>query len=126
MITRSKTKTETLKDSASNASDIATKLARDKKFRKELAAAIAHGARVRRRARRRVSLAAYAGRIGRDPMIRREAKAMVKSLDKAMARFERKQSHKTRNSLLFLAGVGLIAAAPQVKKIAFGGNNPDK
>jgi uncharacterized alpha-E superfamily protein len=126
MLTRSKSTTDTLKDSASTATDLATKLAKDKKFRKELAAAISHGVHVRRQARRRAGLAAVAARLSLDPRIRREVRAMFQNLDKALARVERKQSHKTRNTVLVLAGVGAIAAAaPHAKKIAFGKKDTD-
>jgi hypothetical protein len=48
--------------------------------------------------------------------MRRELHAMVNSLDKAFARFEKKRSHKLRNSLIVVASVGAGAAAVAARK----------
>jgi len=115
----SRSKTQALKDNASTASDLATKLAKDKKFRKELASAIGHGVTARRRARKRIGFVAAATRIGTDKKLRREVKAMVKNVDKLWTRVEKKRSHKLRNSVLALIGIGgAAAAAPHAKKLA--------
>src|SRR5919199_5401896 len=50
---------------------------------------------------------------------------MVTSLDRAWSRVEKKRSHKLRNTLLVVGGVGGAAAAalPLRKKILGGGNS---
>jgi uncharacterized membrane protein len=64
-------------------------------------------------------LIAAATRVGTDPKIKREVKAMVNSLDKAWTRVEKKRSHKLRNFLLTVVGLGGAAAAAMgAKKIA--------
>jgi uncharacterized membrane protein len=118
-----KSKTTVLKDSAASASDFATSLAKDKKFRKELLSAVSHGTLAQRRAARKVGFYAAMLRLKNDPKLRREVNRMVSSLDKAWARVEKKRSHKLRNTLL-LVGIGGAAAAaaskPQVRNKVTG------
>jgi hypothetical protein len=106
-----RSKTQVLKDNAVNATEVAAQLVKDKKFRNQIASAVAHATVARRRAKRQFGLAMAIGRLNADPRLRRELQEMVKSLDKAFSRFERKRSHKVRNSLLVVAGVGAGAAA---------------
>src|SRR3954469_17051888 len=118
-----RSRTSALKDSASSASDFASSLAKDKKFRKELLSAISHGTLAQRRASRKVGLFAVATRFANDPKLKRELKRMVDSLDKAWTRVEKKRSHKLRN-LLLLVGIGGAAAAaasrPEVRNKVTG------
>jgi uncharacterized membrane protein len=116
-------KTAKLKDSAANASDFAASLAKDRKFRKELLSAISHGTTAQRRAARKIGFYAAMLRLKKDPMLRREVNRMVSSLDNPWARVERKRSHKLRNTLLVLGGIGglVAAAAPLRKKVSVGG-----
>src|SRR3954447_26565477 len=100
-----RSRTSALKDSASSASDFASSLAKDKKFRKELLSAISHGTIAQRRASRKVGFVAVATRLAGDPKLKREVKKMVNSLDKAWGRAEKKRSHRLRNFLLLL-GIG--------------------
>ena len=120
-----RTKTQALKENAASASDFATSLAKDKKFRKELISAIGHGTVAQRRAARKIGFIATAGRLSTDPKIKRELKKMVNSLDKAWRRVEKKRSHKLRNSLLVLAGAGGAVAAvlPKLRN-RFSGTAP--
>jgi uncharacterized membrane protein len=117
-----RSRTAVLKDNAASATDFATALAKDKKFRKELVSAISHGTIARRRARRKIGMVAVATRIARDPKLKREVDKMVKSLDRAWSRVEKKRSHKLRNFLLLLGiGGGAAAAAmPQVRNKVSG------
>src|SRR5262249_54483240 len=105
-----KSKSTALKESAASASELASALAKDRRFRKELLSAITHGRLAQRRAARKIGFIATARRLRDDPKIRRELNKMATSLDKAWARVERKRSHKLRNSLIVL-GVGGVAAA---------------
>ena len=106
-----RTKTQQLKASAVSASELATALARDRKFRKELISAVSHGTIARRRARRRLGLVVAVNRLASDPKVTREVRKMSKNLEKAWSRVERKHSHKLRNSLLVAGAAGTVVAA---------------
>jgi uncharacterized membrane protein len=106
-----RTKSQALKESAASATDFATALAKDRKFRKELLSAIGHGTIARRRAARRNGFVAAVTRLGADPKLKRELRKMTRNLENAWGRIERKRSHNLRNSLLVAAGVGGAAAA---------------
>jgi uncharacterized membrane protein len=106
-----RTKTKALKNNAASATELATALAKDRKFRKQLASALGHGIVARRRAARRIGFAAAVARLSADPKLRRELQAMVKNLDRAWTRVEKKRSNRLRNTLLAVAGAGGAAAA---------------
>ena len=53
-----RTRSQALKESAASATDFASALAKDRKFRKELLSAISHGTIARRRAARRIGIVA--------------------------------------------------------------------
>jgi uncharacterized membrane protein len=118
-----RTKTKILKDNAASAADLATALARDRKFRKQVLAAASHGVIARRRAARRLGFLAAVSRLAGDPKLKLELQKMNKNLEKAWSRVERKRSHKLRNSLLVAAGVGGVAAVaiPLRRKFASSG-----
>jgi uncharacterized membrane protein len=121
-------KTSALKDSATSASEFASSLAKDKKFRKELMSAISHGTIAQRRAARKIGFFAAATRMSSDPKLKREVQRMVGSLDKVWSRVEKKRSHKVRNTLLIVGGIGGVIAVviPLRKRISlpFGGTAP--
>jgi len=94
----------------SEATTFAASLAKDKKFRKELLSAINHATIARRRAKKKMGLMGVARGMSRDPKLRRELDKMMNSLDKAWSRLEKKRSHKVRNTLIVLGGVGGVAA----------------
>jgi uncharacterized membrane protein len=106
-----RTKTDVLKQNATSAAEFATALAKDRKFRKELASAISHGTIARRRAAKKIGLLATVGRLTGDPKLKRELNKVVNSLDRAWSRVERKRSHKLRNTLIVVAVTGGAAAA---------------
>ena len=127
-----RSKTAALKDNAASASEFASSLVKDKKFRKELVSAVTHGTKAQRRAARKIGFFAAMTRIGNDPKLRRELNKMVASLDKAWARVEKKRSHKLRNLLIALGIGGAAAAAasrPEVRSkvsnaVPTGGPSP--
>jgi len=111
-----------LKDSATSASELATALAKDRKFRKQLVSGIGHGVVARRRAARRIGFVAAVSRLTADPKLRTELRKMMKNLDKAWSRVEKKRSHKLRNTLLVVVGaVGATAAAKTARRAFSGG-----
>ena len=100
-----RSKTTVFKEKAAGGKDLAVALAQDRKFRKQLLAAIGHGAIARRRAASRIGFVAAVSRLSADEKLRRELKQMTENLQRAVLRVEKKRSHKVRNSL-FLAGAG--------------------
>jgi uncharacterized membrane protein len=117
-------KTKALKDNAASVTELATSLAKDRKFRKQLISGLGHGVAARSHAARRIGFTAAVTRLSSDPKIRHELRSMVKNLDKVWTRVEKKRSHKLRNTLLVLAGAsGATAAATQVRK-RLGGTKP--
>jgi uncharacterized membrane protein len=122
-----RSRTAVLKDKATSATELGSALAKDKKFRKELVSAISHGTLARRRAARKIGFLAAATRLAGDPKLKQELNKMMSSLDKLVHRVEKKQSHKLRNTLLALGGVGgaVAAAIPLRKKLpSLGGTTP--
>ena len=113
---RRATKQQIIKEKATDTAELAAALVKDKKFRQQIASAVAHATVARRRAKRQFALTSAISRLNGDPRLRREVHEMVNSLDKAFARFEKKRSHKLRNSLLVVAGVGGAAAVAQARK----------
>jgi uncharacterized membrane protein len=118
-----RTKTQMLKDNAASATELATALAKDRKFRKQLLSAAGHGVIARRRAARRIGVIAVVNRLAAEPKLKRELRKMTKNLEKAWSRVERKRSHKLRNSLLVAAGAGgaVAVAIPLRRKFGSSG-----
>jgi uncharacterized membrane protein len=113
-----RTRGNTLQKNAMRGAELASALARDRKFRKELLWALRHGTVARRRAASRVGLRAAARRMSEDAVLRRELRELSKRLDNAWSRVEKKRSHRLRNFTL-VVGVGGAAAAialPQTRR----------
>jgi uncharacterized membrane protein len=104
-----------VKDRAVSATELASALAGDKKFRAELISAISHGTLAKRRAAGKVGFFAAMTRLSDDPQLRRELRKIVDGFDRAWSRVEKKRSHKLRNFLIVL-GVGGAAAAAAARK----------
>jgi uncharacterized membrane protein len=98
--------------------DLAAALARDKHFRKQVVAALAHAAAARERAASRVGVTATAGRLVADDALREEVSEMMVNLRSAWGRLEKKQSHRRRKVVLFLLGTGAVVAVglPQTRR----------
>ena len=111
-----RSKTEQVRAGAEDGAAIARDLARDKKFRKEIAAAIRHGATARERARSRVGFVAMLNRLATDEELRNEVKEVTAHLQKARARLEKRRSHKLRNTLLLAGGASAVAAVPKTRE----------
>ena len=101
-----RTKSQVLKDSAASATEYATALAKDRKFRRELLSAMRHGTIARRRASSRIGFIADVTRLATDVKLKTELLKMTKNLDRAWSRVEKKQSHKLRNTIFVTVGVG--------------------
>ena len=112
-----RSKTQAVKESAASGTDLAVSLAQDKKFRKQLLSAVGHGAAARERAASRIGLIAAAHRLGTDKELRNELRQMSEGLQNAWTRVEKKRSHKLRNFLIVIGGIGAAVAAtrPQAR-----------
>ncbi len=104
-----------MKDNAAAVSDLVAQLAADRKFRKRLLAASAHGVRARRRAWLQVGQMGRALRLLRDRELRRELRQMIRDVEAAWRRVERKRSHRLRNTLLLVGGAA-AGATPQMRR----------
>jgi uncharacterized membrane protein len=105
-----RSRTTVLKDNAISGKELALALSRDKKFRKQLAQAVGHGVRARRRAASRVGMTAAAARLLTDQELRNELQTMAENLQQAWSRAEKKRSHKARNVTLTFVGTGGVVA----------------
>jgi len=118
-----RSRTQAVKDRAVTSKEFAQALARDKKFRKQLALAIGHGAKAKRRARKRGGFVPAATRIANDKQLRRELEKMTKNLQQAWGRAEKKRSHKLRNTMLVLGGGAAAAGAAYKLRDKANGNH---
>jgi uncharacterized membrane protein len=101
-----RSKTTVLKDNAISGKELALALSRDKKFRKQLAQAVAHGIRARRRAAAGLGMTAAVTRLAYDQELRRDLQTMTRNLQAALGRAEQKRSHKLRNATIVFVGAG--------------------
>jgi len=105
-----RSRSQAIKDNAVSGGELALALARDRKFREQLGAAIAHGVAARRRAASRVGMMAAAARLAADEELRQELRATIEAVQAARRRVEKQRSHTPRTLLLVVAGsAGAIA-----------------
>ena len=112
-----RSRTQKLKDTGASGSELAIALAKDKKFRREIARAVGQGASARRRARRQIGAVAVARRLAADAALRRQLGEVADGLTGAWVRVEKKRSHRRRN-LLVVLGLGGCAAAFAAQRIS--------
>ena len=105
-----------LKETMFGASELALHLAQDKTFRKKLLSAIEHSAEARRRAGRNLGLAGAARRIATDQVLRTELRNARKDLQQVYAKLEGARRGRRIRTITLLAGIGLLAALPQVRQ----------
>jgi hypothetical protein len=113
-----RSRSQAIKDNAVSGGELALALARDRKFREQLGAAIAHGAAARRRAASRVGLMAAAARLAADEELRSELKATIEAIQAARRRADKQRSHTLRTTLLVVAGIFGAVAAVGARKVA--------
>jgi uncharacterized membrane protein len=116
MLRRSRTKE--VKERVARGAQFAAALGGDKKFRKELLAALRHGELARDRAARSIGLIAVGRRLASDEELRNQMAVAVENLRRAWARVERKRSRRRRNALLLAAGAGgvVVVALPHARR----------
>jgi hypothetical protein len=98
--------------------DYADPLAKDEKLRRRLVEVLTTGAAARDRARRQMGVTGLARRLAGDPVLRAQLNELAAQLRIVQRRVEKTQSHKVRNTVLFVAGAGMVAVAavPAVRK----------
>lgn len=105
-----RSRSQAIKDNAVSSGELALALARDRKFREQLGAAITHGVAARRRAASRIGMMAAAARLAADEELREELRATIEAVQAARRRVEKQQSHRPRTFMLVVAGTaGAIA-----------------
>jgi siroheme synthase (precorrin-2 oxidase/ferrochelatase) len=120
MIGRTST-VDTVRSSAQSGKDLAARLAQDRKFRKQLLAAVGHGAAAKRRASSRMGLVGAALRLATDVELRSELDQMAQEVRHAWSRVEAKRSHRLRTTVLVVAAAGAVAVlAPKLKALVSG------
>ena len=88
------------------------RLTHDEKLRRRLAAAITGQVAARQRAkRRRTGFLGTAARFGSNPALKAQMLEAVSHVHKVQGRMQKHNHHKARNSMLALAGAGMIIAA---------------
>ena len=112
-----RSRTTVLKEKAASGKDLALALAQDKKFRRQLLAAIGHGAVARRRAASGIGLVAAVSRLSADEKLRHELRHMTDNLQRAVTRAEQKRSHRLRNTLIVVGVGGAAVAVPQSRRL---------
>ena len=109
--------TKAVKEHAATVSELATLLARDKRFRRQLLGAAKHGSRAKRRAVHHIGMLSVAGRLAADAQLRDEVQQMTQDLQAAWNTLQtkRRRSHVLRTTLV-LAGAGAAATALALRK----------
>jgi uncharacterized membrane protein len=110
-----RSRSQTVKDKAGEGGAVALELAKDAKFRKELAAAFAHAVVARDRARSRIGPLATINRLATDDVLRDEIRELGEHVQKATGRVEKKR-RPARGRLFLLTGTGIaLVAIPQTR-----------
>ena len=91
--------------------DYGDPLAKDEKLRRRLVDALTTGAAARERARKQMGVTGLARRLATDPVLRAQLNDLTTQLRAVQRRVEKTHSHKVRNTMLFVAGVGMVAVA---------------
>jgi uncharacterized membrane protein len=116
-----RSRTKTMRTKAEDGGAVALELAKDPKFRKELAAAFAHAAVARDRARSRIGTMATLQRLATDDVLRHELRELGSHVQQATGRVDKKRSTGRRGKIFLLAGTGIaLVAVPQARTWLMG------
>src|SRR5215208_1375427 len=108
--------TSDVQDAASGGRELARRLANDRKFRREVAAAVRHAALARQRSRRRAGVPAALALAATDNVIRRELTESWARLRSAQARVEKNRRRRRRRLVTLLTGLAGAAAVIKWRK----------
>jgi hypothetical protein len=121
-----RSRTDRVKQSAFNVSELALELARDRRFRKRLLSALEHGSAAHRRVPRRPGLVETVQRLASDRALQSELRKAREDLTQAYARLDAKRSSHRMRTAALLAGVASAAGAVPVlrKRLSRPGRGP--
>jgi len=107
----------TVAHAAGSAVDYLDPLTKDEKFRTRLFAVLTAARAARVHVQRQTGMAGTIRRLASDRVLRAQLRETVNQIQAAQKRARKVRSHRFRNALLLLAGVGTAAAAvPQLRK----------
>jgi uncharacterized membrane protein len=87
------------------------KLSKDEKLRQRVAAAILAGVEARQRVRRQTGTIGLVRRLAADEVLRAQLLELTTQLQEVQKRTKKVRSHKLRNTVLFVSGIGMVVAA---------------
>jgi hypothetical protein len=103
-------------ENAVNISELAAKVARDKKFRKQLASAYKHGRAAQARTRGSRGLSDTARRFLQDQALQSELRRTRDELEAAYGRLSAARRRSRLRRVFMVLGAGSLAAMPQVRQ----------
>lgn len=112
-------RTDSVKQRAFDASELALQLARDKRFRKRLRSATKHGKQAWRHTRRGPGLGGAARRLAADQELQAELQKARSDLELAYERLDAMRDGHRKRRIAMLVGLGSLAAVPQVRERVF-------
>jgi uncharacterized membrane protein len=103
-------------DAADAVVEYADPLVKDEKLRRRLLAAFAASAAARRRVRRQSSALGLVTRLAADPVLRSQLAEVAAQLQFVQKRAKKARTHRARNTILFVSGIGMtVAAVPSAR-----------
>ena len=113
-----RSRTARIKENAVSASELAMRLAQDKRFRKRLISAVKHSSEASRRTRRNLSVTGAVRRFAGDQALQAELRSARRDLRRAYGRLDAKRRAHRLRKLTVLAGLASLAALPQLRRRA--------
>ena len=107
---------QTIKETAISASDLALRLAQNKKFRKRLLSALDHTSEASRRTRHGLGLTHTITRLASDQTLRRELRGARADLLRAYQQLDAKRRRSRLRKFMQLAALASLAAVPQLRE----------
>ena len=104
---------ESLRDVVSYADEVI----RDERLRADIRAAVGHGTKAGDRVKRDLDAGSITTRLAADKKLRKNVRAAIDDLESASERLRRKNRHRVRNVLLFVAGAAAaLAVIPRFRR----------
>jgi len=107
---------QVIKENAFAASDLALRLAQNKKFRKRLLSALEHTSDASRRTRHGLGLTGTITRLASDQTLRRELRGARADLLRAYQQLDAKRRRSRLRKVMPLAALASLAAVPQLRE----------
>ena len=110
-----RSKTQTIKEKAVGASELALQLAQDKRFRKRLLSAIKNSSDAGRRTRSEFGFTGAIGRLASDQALQTKLKSALNDLQRTYGQLETKRRKHRLRRFTLLAALASLAAVPQLR-----------